>query len=307
MRARCAGADGRRPAAVVRHDHVLADGGPAAAGRINGPAPDRHAGCAVVHRHQYRRRLAVSRRRARAAAGGAQQRRIGRQFLADADSAVHPDGRGAVPHRPRPQGDRRGGRADPPRAGSPGGGGGRGGHRVLRHLGVDHRHHGHARLADAAGHAGAWLSSDHGGGAHHGHRGRRHADPAIGADRAARQPVRHLDLQAPDRRHSSRPDALGCLRLLHRRACTADAIPCAAGPNRAAPCRGERQAAARLRGSAGWNFRRRGRRHVRRAGDAHGIGRARRLRDHRHGDRLSLDDADGASKSRWKGRSPSRA
>ena len=44
----------------------------------------------------------------------------------------------------------------------------------------------------------------HGHRADHGDRRRRHADPAVGADRAARQPLRHLDLQAADRRRRAR-------------------------------------------------------------------------------------------------------
>ena len=51
----------------------------------------------------------------------------------------------------------------------------------------------------------------------HGHRRRRHADPAVRAHRAARQPVRHLDLAAPRRRHRSRRPARGLVRGLHRR------------------------------------------------------------------------------------------
>ena len=139
-------------------------------------------------------------------AGRAQQRGVGDELLADADPAVRPDGRDPVPHRPRHQGDRRRRAADPAGA-RPACRGRRGGrHRVLRHLRLDHRHHGHAGLADAARDAGARLSPDHGDRADHGHRRRRHADPAVGADRAARQPVGHLDLQAADRRRRAGPD-----------------------------------------------------------------------------------------------------
>ena len=85
---------------------------------------------------------------------------VGDQLRPDADPAVHPDGRGAVPHRPRHQGDRRHRADDPAGAGTPRGGGRRCRHDVLGDLRLDHRHHRHARLADAAGHAGARLSSD---------------------------------------------------------------------------------------------------------------------------------------------------
>ena len=61
-------------------------------------------------------------------------------------------------------------------------------------------------LADAARDARARLSPDHGDRADHGHRRGRHADPAVGTDRAARQPVGHLDLEAADRRRRARPD-----------------------------------------------------------------------------------------------------
>src|SRR5262245_45107793 len=73
-----------------------------------------------------------------------------------------------------------------------------------------------ARQPDAAHHAGARLRAAHGHGPHHGHRRRRHADPAVGADRAARQPRRHLDRRAPDRRHraGSYPECALC--RLHR-------------------------------------------------------------------------------------------
>ena len=68
------------------------------------------------------------------------------------------------------------------------------------------------------GDAGARLPPDHGDRADHGDRRRRHADPAVGADRAARQPVGHLDLQAADRRRRARTDPVAGLRRLHHRA-----------------------------------------------------------------------------------------
>ena len=79
-------------------------------------------------------------------------------------------------------------------------------HGVLGDLGLDHRHHRAARQPDAADHAGARLRAAHGDGPDHGHRRRRHADPAVGAHRAARQPRRHLDRRPADRRHRAGPD-----------------------------------------------------------------------------------------------------
>ena len=122
----------------------------------------------------------------------------------------------------------------------------------------------------------------------HGHRRRRHADPAVGADRAARQPVRHLDLQAADRRHRARPDAVGGLRRLHRRARQADALARAADTDRAAVRLGELAPAAALRRAAGRHFRRGGGRHVGRVRDADRVGGARRVRDHGDGRALSV-------------------
>ena len=52
----------------------------------------------------------------------------------------------------------------------------------------------------------------------HGDRRRRHADPAFGADRAARQPCRHLDLGPADRRHRARADAERAVHRLYRAA-----------------------------------------------------------------------------------------
>ena len=46
----------------------------------------------------------------------------------------------------------------------------------------------------------------------------RHADPAVGADRAARLALGHLDLEAADRRHRPRARALARIRRLDRRA-----------------------------------------------------------------------------------------
>ena len=55
-------------------------------------------------------------------------------------------------------------------------------------------------------------------GADHRHRRRRHADPAVGAGGAARQPRRHFDFRAADRRHRAGPDPERAVRRLHRAA-----------------------------------------------------------------------------------------
>ena len=60
-------------------------------------------------------------------------------------------------------------------------------------------------IAAAARHAEARLSPDHGDGADHGGGRHRHADPAFGAGRAARQPRQDSRRRAADRRHRARP------------------------------------------------------------------------------------------------------
>ena len=80
----------------------------------------------------------------------------------------------------------------------------------------------------------------------HGDRRRRHADPALGADRAARQPVRDLDLQAADRRRGPGPDAVASRSSptswsraqadAGARAADADRRACAAGRTGACSC-----------------------------------------------------------------------
>ena len=191
---------------------------------LDRPAVPRAAGGVLLPRHQPGRRGALPRRRGGPHADRAQQRAVGGELLADADSAVHPDGRGAVPHRPRGEGDRRRRAPDPPGAGPPRGRRGGGGHRVLRDLRLDHRHHRDARQPDAAGDARARLSPDHGHRADHGDRRGRHADSALGAHRAARQPVGHLDLQAADRRRDPGPDPEPRLHRLHRGAREAEPV-----------------------------------------------------------------------------------
>ena len=139
------------------------------------------------------------------------------QFLADADPAVHPDGRGAVPHRPRAEGDRRRRAADQPGAGPARRGRGRRRNGFLRDLGLDDCNDGDARFADAAGDAVARLQSGAGDRPDHGDRRGRHADPAVRAHRPARQPFGNFDLQAPDRRRRAGPDPERRLCRLHRR------------------------------------------------------------------------------------------
>ena len=130
--------------------------------------------------------------------------------LADADPVLRADGRGAVPDRSRAEGDRRVRAADPPRAGPPLSDRDRRRHGVLGDLRLDHRHHRPARQPDAADHAGARLRAEDGDGPDHGHRRRRHADPALRAHRAARLHRRHLDLRPADRRHRAGADPLAC-------------------------------------------------------------------------------------------------
>ena len=184
---------------------------------------------------------------------------------------------------PRHPGHRRRRAPHPPGARTACGRRRRGRHGVLGDLGLHHRDHRHARLADAADHAGARLSPDHGGRPDHGDRRRGHADPALGAHRAARQPVRHFDLQAADRRRRSWADPVGGLHRLHHRARVDHAVARAAHRRRHAPRLGELAAARALRHPAGRDLRRRGRRDVGRLRDADGIRRARRAGDHGDG------------------------
>ena len=240
----------------------------------------------------------------RADADRAQQRRLGDELFADADPAFHPDGRNPVPHRPRHPGDRRRRAPHPPGARTACGRRRRGRHGVLGDFGLHHRNHRHARLADAADHAGARLSPDHGGRPDHGDRRRGYADPALGAHRAARQPVRHLDLKALDRRRRSRADPVGRVYRLHHRARVDHAVARAAHRRRHASRLGKLAAARALRHPAGRDLCRRGRRDVGRLRDADGIRRARRARD--HGDGRALPCAyvrradEVAARARWR-------
>src|ERR1051326_4638362 len=137
-------------------------GGMADARRIDAAAVPRAAGRVLLPRHQSSGRVALPRRRGGAGAARAQQRRLGGELFAHADPALHPDGRGAVPHRARGEGDRRRRAPDPAASWAPCRGRGGGRHRVLRDFRLDHRHHGDARQPDAAGDARPRLRPDHG-------------------------------------------------------------------------------------------------------------------------------------------------
>ena len=62
-----------------------------------------------------------------------------------------------------------------------------------------------------------------------GDRRRRHADPAVGAHRAARQPRRHFDLGHSDRRHRAGPDPERAVHRLHHPARLARSVARAGG------------------------------------------------------------------------------
>ena len=207
----------------------MGDGRTAAARRLDRAAVSWHAGRLVVCCHQYPRRHGVPGRRAGTAAGRAQQRRGGDEFLTHADPAVHLDGRTPVPYRAGAQGDRRRGAADQAGAGPARR------HRrcrrygLLRHLWLNHRHDGHAWLADAAGDAGARIPSRVCHRADHGDWRRRHADPAIGADGAARQLVGYFHFQTVDRRRGAGAAPEPGVHRLYRRHRATPAGPGAAG------------------------------------------------------------------------------
>src|SRR3990172_3578613 len=122
----------------------------------------------------------------------------------------------------------------PPRragAGAARGGGGRGGPGVLGDRGLDNRPHRPARQPAPPRDAPARLPPQHGDGPDHGDRRRGHADPAVGADGAPRQPQRHLDLAAARGGDRARRPAVRRLRGLHRR--QGPAGPAAPAPPRA--------------------------------------------------------------------------
>src|SRR5438552_369999 len=87
---------------------------------------------------------------------------------------------------------------------------------MLGDLGLDHRDHRAAREPDAAGDARARVSPDHGDRPADGNRCGGYAHSSFGLDGAARKPLRHLDFEALDRRHRTRPDPKPRLRRLHR-------------------------------------------------------------------------------------------
>src|SRR5437870_2380932 len=86
---------------------------------------------------------------------------------------------------------------------------------VLGYFRLDHRHHRAARQPDAADHAGAGLRQASRHGPDHGHRWRRHADPAVGARCAVGQSRRYFDLRYPDRRHRPGADPEHSVCRLH--------------------------------------------------------------------------------------------
>ena len=281
----------RRGERGMRNELERLGRGVAAARRLDRAALPRPAGRVLVPRRQHRRRLALARRRARLRAARAQQRQLGDELFADADPAVRADGRDPVPHRPGGEGDRRHRAADRPGAGAARGGGGRRRHRVLGDLRLDHRHHRDARLADGAGDALARLPPDAGDRPGDGDRRRRHADPALGADGAARLALRHLDLEAADRRRRARPAA--------RRSPSSPGSSSGCGSRRAwrrtsrwcATRLRPLQAVPALRAAAGLDLRRGRRRDGRGLGHAHRIGRGRRAGDDRPRARLPGADA----------------
>ena len=234
---RAAAARGRGFGVLRAQPHVLADGLAAAARRLDRAAVHRHAGGVLVHRHQPRRRHGCFSAATAGIAPARAQQRAPRWsnfsltpiplFILMGEVLFHTGlaikvidgverlirqvpGRLAVVAVVA-------------------------GHGVLGDLRLDHRDHRDARLADAAGDAGARLSPDDGDRPDHGDRRGRHADPAVGADRAARQPVGHLDLEAPDRRRRAGPDPERRLRRLHRGAREDQPDARAADADRGAP------------------------------------------------------------------------
>ena len=171
-------------------------------------------------------------------------------------------------------------------------GGGRGRHDLLGDLGLDHRHHRDARQPDGAADAQARLPPDDGHRPGDGDRRRGHADPAVGADRAARQPVGHLDHQASDRRHRAGADPQRGVRALHRAARATQAGPCAEERVRRIPRLAEAAAVREVRAAAGVDLHRGGGRDDRRLRHAHRVGGARRVCDRGAGDGLSRAHAE---------------
>ena len=228
---------------------------------------------------------------------------VGDEFLADANPILRADGGGAVPHRPRHQGNRRHRQPDPPRAGPARGHHHRRRHGVLGDLRFDHRHHRDAGQPDAADHAQPRLRPAHGDGPDHGDRQRRRADSAVGARRAAWQPRWHLDLGVVDRRHRAGTDPERDLHRLYRAARPLESVA-SPGARGGGPSGGAGALApvCRSRYAARSDLCRRGRSHDARLGDAdRGCG-AGRGRDHRRRRALSQPDL-GQSDDRAQGHS----
>src|SRR6516165_7840746 len=256
--------------------------------RPHGASVHRPAGRLRLHGNQYCGGDLVSRGRRGLEPNAQKQRRGGDQFLADANSALRADGRGSLPYRARPEGDRRN-RA--PGASGPGtarGGGGGRGHGVLGDLGLDHRDHRHAGVVDAAGHAVARVQPGAGDGTDHGDRRGRHTDPAVRPHRAPRQPVRDFDFEAADRRRRSGPDAQRRVRRLHHRPREHESGAGAGDRGRGEIELGEIRAAGALRAAARLYLRGGYRGNVGRHCDTDGVRRARGACHHGAGRCLSL-------------------
>ncbi len=235
------------------------------AGRLDGAAVPRPAGGVLVPGDQPAGRVAVPWRRGGTGPVCPQLRRVGRELFAHSHPALHPHGRSAVPHGARRESDRRRRAPDPPGSGTARGGRGGRGHGVLGDLGLDHRDYRDAREPDAAGDARARVSPDHGDWPADGDRRGRYADPALGADRAAGQPLGNLDLQAPDRRHRAGPDPEPRFRRIHRGAREDESVARAGRELHRVPRLGEIPPLGPVRGAAGLDFRHRGRFDVRRS------------------------------------------
>src|SRR5438128_3686337 len=264
-------------------------GGMADAGRLDGAAVPRPAGGVLVPGDQPAGRVAVPWRRGGTGPVCPQLRRVGRELFAHSHPALHPHGRSAVPHGARRESDRRRRAPDPPGSGTARGGRGGRGHGVLGDLGLDHRDYRDAREPDAAGDARARVSPYHGDRPADGDRRGGHADPALRAYRAAREPFGYLDLQAPDRRHRSGTNPQRSLRGVHRGARKDESVARARGKLHRIPRLGKAAAVHSVRRAAGLDFRRRGRFHVRRLGHADRIGRDRRAFHHLAGRGLPGD------------------
>ena len=166
----------------------------------------RAAGRVRVHRRQHRRGVRVPGRRARHRPADQQQLLGAHQLRPGAGAAVPAHGRAVLPHRARDAGVRCDRQADGPGARPPVVRDRGRRHRVRRALRLEHGEHRAARLAHGPGDGAPRLQPcdvdrpDPG-------RGRPcHADPALGARRAARHARPDRRRPAADRRRGPRPD-----------------------------------------------------------------------------------------------------